>query len=192
MKPGIRNIVAFILAMIVLAPLRAELISRQGTYDGVYHRDRWGQGRFSFLLVAPELHARLKQYDGKPIRLECRSIEQKKNPGPGTVREIGAITPLDKRPIPIKVDFSFRVGDFPGKDNVEFVCRLTNQSQEPIQAGPFSVNLRLYLGPSSNAVPLYKSPNGGLFSPQLTFDDGGAGEADPRVIVFPGWSRGTS
>lgn len=62
-----------------------------GEFRGTYHLDRWNQGRFGYLFVAPELHERLQKTHGRPCILDVTKIDQPMNPGGAMATEIGEI-----------------------------------------------------------------------------------------------------
>ena len=110
----------------------AEILPRQGTFEGVYHRDRWGVGRFDFFLVNPRLHEQLKAFEGKNISLEVKHAEQRINPGPAMIQEIGEIRELPHSPLEIKLTLNYRRS--PDDGLVEIVCYLRNREHKPLCA----------------------------------------------------------
>jgi hypothetical protein len=79
--------------------VRSDKAPKSGTFEGVYHKNPFGLCEFRGFLVDPKLDAQLSKYDGKPIRLEAKKIEQPGNPGPAIIVEIGEITLLDIPPM---------------------------------------------------------------------------------------------
>ena len=75
-------------------PVRAASMPRSGTFEGVYHRDQWGVCLFGPFHVQPRLHSKLKDYEGKRIRLVVKSAWQPRNPGPSIITNIETITEL--------------------------------------------------------------------------------------------------
>lgn len=111
---------------------RAEILPRDGTFEGVYRRDRWGVGRFAFFLVNPRLHEQLKAFEGKNISLEVKNAEQPINPGPGIIQEIGEIRKLPDSPLEINFKPNYRRSLDDGL--VEVVCYLRNRENNPLCA----------------------------------------------------------
>lgn len=110
----------------------AEILPREGTFEGIYHRDRWGVGRFAFFLVNPRLHEQLKAFEGKNISLEVKNAKQPINPGPGIIQEIGVIRELPESPLEIKIKPNYRRSLDDGL--VEIVCYLHNRERKPLCA----------------------------------------------------------
>lgn len=110
----------------------AEILPRDGTFAGVYHRDLWGVGRFDFFLVNPRLHEQLKAFEGKNISLEVKNAEQPINPGPGIIQEIGEIRERPDSPLEIKLTPNYRRSLDDGL--VEIVCYLRNRESKPLCA----------------------------------------------------------
>ena len=73
----------------------------------------------------------MEKHEGKRIRLECLGMFQRNFPGDAVLQKIGAITPLDEPPL--KVELQSRMGDFPGKNNVELAVTLSNTSKETLE-----------------------------------------------------------
>jgi len=118
--------------------VRSEQLPRSGTFGGVYHKNLFGLCEFSAglygcadWLVDPKLDAQLSKYDGKPIRLEAKKIEQSMNPGPGEIVEIGEITPLDVSPVEIELKAPAEV-----QPNTPFALHftVTNKGDKPVDA----------------------------------------------------------
>ncbi|MCH8830660.1 MAG: hypothetical protein IID45_13875 [Planctomycetes bacterium] len=101
-----RAAVVVVLFLVVLteSAVVAEIIPTTGTFDGVYHRDRWGVGHFSFFLVHPDLHAKLNKYRGKRIRLRVTKGDQPVNPGPAIILAVSKISRLADSSVRIHVD----------------------------------------------------------------------------------------
>jgi len=112
-------------------PAIADTLGTTGTFEGVYHRDRWGVGHFGYFIVHPGLHAKLAEYEGKRIRLTVTKGSQPTNPGPAIMLEIGEIAILEEPPLRISL------GTIPEKlaPEVPFqvVCRLSNVTQGPLK-----------------------------------------------------------
>src|SRR5688500_10889557 len=88
---------------VAASSLSAECLPSEGVFEGYYHRDRWGVGHFNYFLVHPDLHAQLSAFEGDPIRLVVTKAIQPENPGDSMIHEIGAITPLPKSPLQIRL-----------------------------------------------------------------------------------------
>lgn len=80
----------------------AETLPTTGTFEGVYHRDRWGVGHFLFFIVHPGLHEKLAKYEGKLIRLKVTKGTQPMNPGPAIMLAVGEIKELPQPPLEIR------------------------------------------------------------------------------------------
>ncbi|UCG46707.1 MAG: hypothetical protein JSU94_14525 [Phycisphaerales bacterium] len=126
-------------------PAPAETLPTKGTFDGFYHRDRWGVGHFGFFIVRPDLHAALGPYDGKPIRLEVTKGVQPKNPGPAIMLEIGSIEPLS--PAPLDVDISTIPCNLEPGAPFQLILNLTNTTEKTLTVPVSGVVVVLY-GPS--------------------------------------------
>lgn len=96
-----------LLAAFTLIPLkhaRAECLPEKGTFQGVYHENRAGVGRFKFFIVPQELKKQLAPFDGKYIELEVLSGRQPMNPGPVIIDKIGTIKELTQAPIQVEIN----------------------------------------------------------------------------------------
>ncbi len=82
---------------------QAETLPRSGMFDGYYHRDRLGVGHFLYFCVAPELHEKLTNYEGKRICLRVTKAEQPINPGDAIMLAIGRIEELPQPPLRFSV-----------------------------------------------------------------------------------------
>lgn len=81
----------------------AELLPETGTFEGIYHKQPWGNAAFEFFVVPPELQKKLDPFDGKPIRLTVTKGIQRMNPGPSEMQELGRIEELTPAPIELRV-----------------------------------------------------------------------------------------
>ena len=88
---------------IALDRLAAESLPRKGTFTGYFFVDRWGQGWFDFLFVAPELKDRIPQQSWRPIKLTTSDIHQIMNPGAGLIRRIDRIEELSEPTLQVKL-----------------------------------------------------------------------------------------
>jgi hypothetical protein len=119
----------------------AEILPTKGTFDGAYHRDRWGMGHFRFFIVHPRLDPALRKYDGKRIRLQVTKGRQPFNPGPAIILEIGRIDALAESPLKIE---TIPIPAKPGPSApFQLLCRLKNTSKSPLQLRNESVVLRI-------------------------------------------------
>ncbi len=135
-------------------PAPAETLPTKGTFDGSYHRDRWGVGHFRFFIVCPNLHAALGPYDGKPIRLEVTQAVQPNNPGPAIMLEIGSIEPLP--PPPLDVDITTIPCNVAPGAPFQLILNLTNTSDKTLTV-PVSGVTFVLLGHSG--LPAGPDPN---------------------------------
>jgi hypothetical protein len=111
----------------------AEDLPRKGTFEGIYRQDRWGVSGFSFYLVAPELHAQLKPYSNKRIRLEVLEARQYVNPGDAIVHKIGKVTELDNSQV--VPDLRVHAANSPGDNkllDVELKFLVSNESDRSL------------------------------------------------------------
>jgi hypothetical protein len=124
--------------LVCASNVRSESLPSHGTFEGVYHKNAFGLCEFGAgiegcadWLVDPKLDEQLSKYDGKPIRLEAKTIEQPCNPGPGVIVEIGEIAPLDVSPLAIEVKAPAEV-----QPNTPFALHftVTNKGDKPIDA----------------------------------------------------------
>ncbi len=85
-----RYITALLVAFCAtMAP--AGIAPTKGTFEGLYRRDRWGDGRFAGFLVSPDLHAELKPYEGQYVKIWVRKAIQHINPGPATLYKVWSV-----------------------------------------------------------------------------------------------------
>ena len=94
----------FLAAVFGTGDLCAEILPEKGVFDGIYHRDRWGVGRFSFFVVEKQLHEQFDKYEGRRIRVHVTQGSQIRNPGPVFMRAISSITPLPEPPLGIRIE----------------------------------------------------------------------------------------
>ncbi|MEX2122086.1 MAG: hypothetical protein WD847_21075 [Pirellulales bacterium] len=136
------------LAMLALhaavSPAYAEILPTSGTFEGVYRRDRWGVGQFAFYSVAPDLHKKLKPYEGKRISLEVKKATQRMNPGPGVIEKIGAIKLLVDLPLAIELATMAGRLDHRGGPEIEVACFLHNQGQDTVSLSARDVHLNVH------------------------------------------------
>jgi len=111
-------------------PAVAEMLLTTGTFDGVYHQDRWGVGHFGWFIVRPGLHARLARYEGKRIRLTVTKGEQPVSPGPAIMHEIGEVAVLGDPPLAIRLS-TIPAKPAPGVP-LQVMVRLENTTQAPL------------------------------------------------------------
>lgn len=71
--------------------------------EGIYTRDAWGVGRFSFMLVGPHLHERLAPFEGRRIRLSYGHTVHTWNQRVDMFNEIVAIEELPHVPLKLHV-----------------------------------------------------------------------------------------
>jgi len=124
----------FVVATCLGSESRAEILPDSGEFEGVYHRDRWGVGRFSYFLVAPELHKQLSPFEHKGIRLEVLDAFQPVNPGDAFIRKIGKIAELENSQVvpELRIRLMGRTSN-PESQSVELTFFLMNESDEPIE-----------------------------------------------------------
>jgi hypothetical protein len=108
----------------------AEIMPGSGTFEGIYHQDRWGVGHFSYLHVAPALHEKLAKYEGKRIRIKTPEIIQYENPGPGFIMKIDEITELPELPYKLQIR---TIPEIPAPNEpFQLVCDVYNCTNETI------------------------------------------------------------
>lgn len=118
----------------------AEDLPTTGTFEGVYHRDRWGVCHFKFFIVHPDLHNQLAPYEGKPIRLEVTKGSQPMNPGPAIMLAIGKITPLE--PSPMQIRISTVPGNVRAKMPFQLILEMVNTADQSLTVPISNVMLR--------------------------------------------------
>ena len=108
-----------------------------GTFDGVYHRDRWGVGHFLCFIVHPDLHKNLAEYEGKLVRLKVTKGAQPVNPGPAILLALGEIKELPHPPLGIRV--KTRPRKVTGGQPFQLVVEVTNKSKDGSLLFPVSI-----------------------------------------------------
>jgi hypothetical protein len=154
-------IVSALLMTGMSALARAEILPRSGVFEGVYHRDRFGVGRFGYYLVAPDLHGRLGKVENLRIQLQVERLDQPLNPGMGIIRAIGGITILE--PSPLGFELKSQIRRRQEKLEIEATFFLVNRSESPIDISLQNVVLRVYSKSDQQDADL---PNG--FFPEYT------------------------
>ena len=119
----------------------AAVIPEKGTFEGVYHRDRSGVGRFSDFHVHPKLHDKLANVQGKRIRLEVLKARQPINPGPSLIHEIGGHTLLEEDSLGFEVSVVPLVKK---DDECALVIWLINQKKRQIELSLQGLTVGLY------------------------------------------------
>jgi hypothetical protein len=129
--------VSLVAALSFVSSLPAEILPETGTFEGIYHRDRWGVGRFEFFVVEPALHDQFAQYEGRRIRVNVTKGVQRVTYGPVHMQSIGSITPLPEPPLKPRIEFT------PLRPNESFqlVCRLENESDQECFVRLSAVNI---------------------------------------------------
>lgn len=131
--PGMRAVllcmVAAVSAAAVIPPgVRAEVLPERGTFDGIYHRDRWGVATVGFLRLPPPFHERMAPYEGRHVRVELRKGHQV---GDGViVEDLGDVAALPAAPVSVSLRL---VPPEPAAgEPFQAVCTITNRSTAPI------------------------------------------------------------
>lgn len=119
----------------------AEDLPTTGTFEGFYHRDRWGVGYFKFFVVHPDLHKQLAPYEGKPIRLEVTKGSQPMNPGSAIMLAIGKITSL--QPSPLQIRISTVPGNVRAKMPFQLILEMVNTGNQSLTVPISNVIMRL-------------------------------------------------
>ncbi len=129
-----------LLLMLSLGATGEDLPTR-GTFEGVYHRDRWGVGHISFFIVDPGLHNQLAKYDRRRIRLTVTKGEQPMNPGPAIIQAVTDIALVPDPPLQIGLR---TIPDTLGPSTqFQMICELKNRTKSPLWVHNTSVLLRL-------------------------------------------------
>src|SRR5689334_6164537 len=119
-------VVSLVTVLLIINELPAEILPETGTFEGVYHRDRWGVGRFAFFVVDPALHEQLARYEGRRIQIDVTKGVQSVNPGSVTMQAIGSIKPLPESPLAVRIEFAAPRPN----ESFQLVCRLENESDQ--------------------------------------------------------------
>jgi len=130
------------LLVAVLPASRAELLPTSGTFEGIYHRDRFGVGRFGFFIVHPSLHPKLAEFEGRYIRVEVAGGAQPYNPGPAVMTRVGKIVELPQPPVRLELT---TVPHPAGEGQpCQVLLRVGNAGQAPLtlRSDPVTVALR--------------------------------------------------
>ena len=135
---------AFSSAVIILCTtcsIFAEVLPTKGTFEGSYHRDRWGVGHFKFFIVHPDLHKQLASYEDKPIRLEVTKGSQPMNPGPAIMLAIDKITPLE--PSPLQIRISTVPGNVRAKMPFQLILEMVNTTNQSLKVPIANIIMRV-------------------------------------------------
>ena len=130
----------------------AEDLPTTGTFEGVYHRDRWGVGHFLFFIVHPDLHERLSKYEDKLIRLKVTKGTQPMNPGSAIMLAVGEIEELPQPPLEIRA--KTRPSKVTAGQPFQLVVEVTNKSKDDSLLYPIAVLPKIrqsYLQPGEKA-----------------------------------------
>jgi len=119
--------------------LRAELLPSQGTFKGIYHRDRAGVGRFSFFFVHRSLLQSFDKHEGEYIKVEVRKAVQPMNPGPSVIHEVGEIKRLPAPPLSITVQVL--PAGIRTNSAVQVLARVRNTGQNTVRIMPSSMTV---------------------------------------------------
>jgi hypothetical protein len=129
----------------------AETLPSSGEFEGVYHRDRWGVGRFAYWIVPPELHDYLKEFENRRIKLHVLKADEQESPGRGMIRRVGEVEVLEASPL----DFELRteVQWNRNQRELETTFFLINRSETPIDVSLHDVvmGVRSEAGQSDSA-----------------------------------------
>ena len=101
-----RIAVSLVTGLLLVSSLPAEILPETGTFEGIYHRDRWGVGHFGLFVVEPALHEQLSGYEGHRIQVNVTKGVQPVNPGPVYMQSIGSITPLPEPPLTARIELT--------------------------------------------------------------------------------------
>jgi len=135
-----------------------EILTETGTFDGIYHKNRWGNAGLRFLSFDGEIARRLDRYDGQRIRVTVTKGEQRMNPGPVHVHEIGDVEVLPE--CPVGMELSLVPEDPREGEPFQAVVTLVNRGEEPVVLGDSADDqVRLSLL-SERASPVPSSPDG--------------------------------
>ena len=142
-------VVALVVCVSIQRPAVGESLPTSGTFEGVYHQDRWGVGHFGFFIVHPALHAKLAPFDGKLVRLKVTGGTQPMNPGPAVMLGVDEITELPRPPLDIR--FRTRPSEVRAGQPFQLIVELTNRSTDGAVLSPggvFSAIRQPYLQPA--------------------------------------------
>jgi hypothetical protein len=79
------------------------IIPTKGTFEGVYHIDRWGNRFFEDYIVDATLRSVLDWYNGKYIKMTLTDAVQPNNPGPAVIYGCRNIVLVEKPPLDIRL-----------------------------------------------------------------------------------------
>ncbi len=128
-----------------------------GVQRGTYHIDRWGQHRFSYLFVSPELEKTLKPYLRTPVILEATEVRQWMNPGGAIIMRVGKV---EKLPMPVKISLSWQepkkgptalLRRVPAGGSIKVKVTVTNRSHQKLLLDGRNFYLSFYLHHPSGA-----------------------------------------
>ena len=110
-KMRIATTFLFLFLFAMLTRANAEDLPTEGTFQGVYHVNRAGVGKFSFFIVSKALKRQMAPYEGKYIEMEVLKARQPINPGPAIVDQIGKVRKFPDPPLALKLKPVARAAD---------------------------------------------------------------------------------
>ncbi len=143
-------------------PLSADIVS-PGDYSGYFFVDRWGQAVLnrgtSYTFVSDAIVAKLRKYEGKPIKLKVTKILQPMNPGAGMITEAEEPTrptsPLEN----LQVKLEAKKTKVVHGRGIEIAISIKNPSKETISVWPGAMEVHLVTNrPFNNSEIGYKDP----------------------------------
>jgi hypothetical protein len=121
----------------------AGIAPTKGKFEGLYRRDRWGDGRFAHFLVSPDLHKKLKPYEGQYVTIWVRKAIQHANPGPATLYKVWSVK---KAPVPkTYLGLTSRIdpGHFSPSTPFAINIFLTNSIAHPVKIASHGTYIRV-------------------------------------------------
>jgi hypothetical protein len=135
------RVIALAALLVSAAAVRSEILPEMGSFEAIYHRDRWGVGKFGFFVVDPSLHEKFAQYEGRRIRVKVTKGTQYINPGPVLMQEVGAIDVLPEPPLVPRVEL--RPTSPKPNEPFQLICWLENRTDRECFVRTSNVHIRL-------------------------------------------------
>jgi len=111
-------------------PLRSADLLTTGNFEGTYHQDRWGVGRFGYFIVDSSLRKDLAPYEGRRASIEVIRGLQPVNPGPAFMQSVGQIVPLAESPLALNIECL--PPDPAANEAFQLICFLRNTGRQTL------------------------------------------------------------